>query len=103
MSEPDESLGDLQGELRYLLNRWDPIGVYDEEADYPPDEYDCMIGPLLGRLARGDSRGDLRAQSRSSKIRPGERYTSIAACVDMCHTGLNYCQRVLNRPQETMA
>jgi hypothetical protein len=52
-------LGDLHGELRQLLNRWDPIGVYDEERDWPSDEYDCMIDPLLGRLSRGDSRADL--------------------------------------------
>jgi hypothetical protein len=36
---------DLQVELRYLLNRWDPIGAYDEESDFLADEYDCMIGP----------------------------------------------------------
>lgn len=49
-------LADLQGELRYLLNRWDPIGVYDGETDVPPGEYDCLTGPILTRLARGDSR-----------------------------------------------
>jgi hypothetical protein len=54
-----DSLADLQQELRYLLNRWDPIGVYDESLDFPPDEYDCLIGPLLVRLARCDSRADL--------------------------------------------
>lgn len=49
-------LADLAGELRYLLIRWDPIGIYDEETDVPPDEYDCLVGPILTRLARGDSR-----------------------------------------------
>jgi hypothetical protein len=49
-------LADLTSELRYLLNRWDPIGVYDADLDRPPDEYDCLIGPILTRLARGDSR-----------------------------------------------
>ncbi len=52
MSDPEtdrDSLSDLQGELRYLLNRWDPIGIYDEELDFPPDEYDCLIGPILTR------------------------------------------------------
>ncbi|MGW5261533.1 hypothetical protein ACWEQG_11180 [Microbispora sp. NPDC004025] len=44
---------DLQDELRFLLNRWDPIGVYDEELNFPPDEYDCLIGPLLKRLSSG--------------------------------------------------
>jgi len=62
MSEPEIDhirLADLQDELRYLLNRWDPIGIYDEVLNYPPDEYDCLIGPLLTRLARHDSRATL--------------------------------------------
>jgi hypothetical protein len=42
-------------ELRALLNEWDPIGVYDPLTDFPPDEYDCMEGPLMSRLQRGDS------------------------------------------------
>lgn len=50
---------DLQGELRYLLNRWDPIGIYDAATDYPPDEYDCMIAPLLARLLGGAGVGEL--------------------------------------------
>ena len=33
-----EWLADLQDELHYLLNRWDPIGIYDESLDFPPDE-----------------------------------------------------------------
>jgi hypothetical protein len=55
--EADQSgLSDLQDELRYLLNRWDPIGVYDESLDFPRDEYECLIGPILTRLARQDSK-----------------------------------------------
>lgn len=50
----------LQDELRYLLNQWDPIGIYDEQLGFPPDEYDCLIGPLLVRLVRHDSRASLR-------------------------------------------
>ncbi|MFJ3666788.1 hypothetical protein ACIPSE_10080 [Streptomyces sp. NPDC090106] len=44
------SEGDMTGNgLRRLLNEWDPIGVGDEV----PDEYDCMLTPLLERLRRG--------------------------------------------------
>ncbi len=32
----------------------DPLGIYDEDLDFPPDEYDCLIAPLLTRLSRGD-------------------------------------------------
>jgi hypothetical protein len=49
-------LPDLQDELRYLLNGWDPIGIHDEPLDFPPDEYDCLIAPILTRLARRDGR-----------------------------------------------
>ena len=49
-------LSDLQDELRYLLNRWDPIGVYDESLDFARQEYDCLIGPILTRLARHHNR-----------------------------------------------
>ena len=57
MTVPDDPswLATLQDELRYLLNRWDPIGVYDETLNFPPDEYDCMIAPLLTRLSRGET------------------------------------------------
>lgn len=38
-------------EVRGLLLEWDAIGVADEfECE---DEYDCMIGPLLGHLRDG--------------------------------------------------
>jgi hypothetical protein len=37
--------------LRALLNSWDPIGVVGHGA--PPDEYDCMIAPVLDLLESG--------------------------------------------------
>jgi hypothetical protein len=49
-------LADLNWELRHILNLWDPIGIYDEKTDYPPDEYDCMIAPLISRLDDGADR-----------------------------------------------
>jgi hypothetical protein len=45
VTEEADSLPALQDELRYLLNRWDPIGVYDELTGFPLDEYDCLLGP----------------------------------------------------------
>lgn len=38
--------------LRNQLNAWDFIGVFDPEIN--ADEYDCMIPPLLERLAAGE-------------------------------------------------
>lgn len=34
--------------LRSLLNEWDPIG-----CSPPPDEYDCLLLPLLSKLQSG--------------------------------------------------
>lgn len=42
----------LQASLTHLLNEWDPIGV----SDLVSDEYDCMVGPLLSMLSKGDGR-----------------------------------------------
>jgi len=39
-------------QLRSLLCSWDPIGVMDI-PDWPLDEYDCLIGPLLTLLQAG--------------------------------------------------
>ena len=47
----------LQGELRGILMRWDPIGVAG--APEAADEYDCMISPLMHRLHRGASDTEL--------------------------------------------
>ncbi|MFG2332730.1 hypothetical protein ACGFMM_24290 [Streptomyces sp. NPDC048604] len=41
--------------LRLLLNEWDPIGVADEV----PDEYDCMLAPVLKRLRAGADEAEL--------------------------------------------
>lgn len=41
--------------LRDLVNRWDPLGVFDADAGEPAsvDEYDCIVEPLVGLLAAG--------------------------------------------------
>jgi len=49
--------------LRALLNSWDPIGVYQadpsELLEWPEDEYDCLLSPLVSQLQRGASRVDV--------------------------------------------
>jgi hypothetical protein len=45
----------VQANLNYLLNEWDPIGV----ADLVSDEYDCMIAPLISRLNAGHGRAEI--------------------------------------------
>ncbi|MEU7145338.1 hypothetical protein ABZ942_38240 [Nocardia sp. NPDC046473] len=46
---------DIAGNLRYLLNQWDPIGV----AELVDDEYDGLIAPLLTRLGAGAGRAEI--------------------------------------------
>lgn len=41
-------------QLRALLWEWDPIGVRPA-SDWPRDEYDCLVGPLLTLLDAGAS------------------------------------------------
>ncbi|HXD29203.1 MAG TPA: hypothetical protein VN621_10665 [Arthrobacter sp.] len=43
-----------------LLNRWDFIGV-DDLLEFNPDEYACLIGPLLRRLRAGQDPRQLTA------------------------------------------
>lgn len=50
------AVGDRDGrqqmrEVRAFLMRWDPIGVAD--APEAADEYDGLVGPVLGSLHRG--------------------------------------------------
>jgi hypothetical protein len=52
------------GELRALLRRWDPKGVFhgdDLEADRPEDAYDCLIPGLYERLRAGASEEEFLA------------------------------------------
>ena len=47
-------------ELRDLLCEWDPIGVFADDPYWPRDEYDTLIGPLLGRLQKGENPEQVR-------------------------------------------
>jgi hypothetical protein len=44
-------VADQANQLRDLLNEWDFIDVFDPAIN--PDEYDCMIQPLISMLAAG--------------------------------------------------
>ena len=50
-----EQLRQRYAELRDLVNEWDPIGVMDD-PEWPRDEYDCLVGPVLRHLEAGDAR-----------------------------------------------
>ena len=43
--------------LRRMLNEWDFIGVMEFYAG--DDEYDCLLGPLLAKLADGANADDV--------------------------------------------
>ena len=54
MSSHKKSSKEEWAELRNLLCDWDPIGVM-ADPEWPRDEYDCLIGPVLHRLMEGVS------------------------------------------------
>ena len=45
-------------QLQALMREWDPIGAMTEPR-WPSDEYECLVGPLLTRLAQGASEEDI--------------------------------------------
>jgi hypothetical protein len=60
MRHPDAD--PVRRDLRALLRRWDPIGVFedDDPAFRPPeDEYDCLIPGILERLDAGQGSDEL--------------------------------------------
>ena len=48
-------------ELRDIVNRWDPIGVFDRQSTWPPDEYECVVGPLMRMLESRKSPPEMTA------------------------------------------
>ena len=50
-------------ELRALMCEWDPIGVMGD-PDWPRDEYDCMVGPVMRLLESDASDADIAAYLR---------------------------------------
>lgn len=59
MQHPDPA----RSAVRDVLNAWDPIGVIEDGV--PADEYDCLIAPVLQRLAAGADAAGIAAFLRS--------------------------------------
>ncbi len=51
-------LRERSSQLRALMCEWDPMGVM-LYPDWPRDEYDCLMGPVLSLLAQGASEEDI--------------------------------------------
>lgn len=49
---------DAQGHLKVMeaLRKWDPIGVFGADSDWPSDEYDAYAAPVVSYLDRGASK-----------------------------------------------
>jgi hypothetical protein len=61
-----------EGELRELLNEWDPIGVFDMDLDRPPDdEYDPYLSPVFTALREGGAVAEVRRALESALGRMG--------------------------------
>jgi hypothetical protein len=46
-------LRDRWRECRDLINAWDPLGVLAADPEWPRDEYECVVGPVLRALESG--------------------------------------------------
>ena len=63
-------------ELRAILNDWDPIGVYQIDRDWPRDEYDAYMGPIVAQLRTvpdADAVAALLARFRTQNMAQGAR------------------------------
>ncbi len=57
-SSLQRDLRERSAQLRALMCEWDPIGVMGN-PDWPRDEYDCLVGPLLTLLQSGASKEEI--------------------------------------------
>jgi hypothetical protein len=61
-----------EGELREILNEWDPIGVFGMGLDRPPDdEYDSYLSPVFTALHEGGAAAEVRRALESALGRMG--------------------------------
>jgi len=65
ISSPPRSLSPAALRVRAVLWEWDPIGVRCIGDDWPDDEYDDLIVPILHALASNPAPEDLAADLRS--------------------------------------
>lgn len=52
---------DVQGHLKVkeALRKWDPIGVYGPNSNWPDDEYDGYSGTVVELIDRGASKDEI--------------------------------------------
>lgn len=62
LTRPDRR-PDLTAEVRALVWDWDPVGL--ASLGSPPDEYDCLVGPIAGALVHGVPPRELVARLRT--------------------------------------
>jgi hypothetical protein len=62
LTRPDRQ-PDLLAEVRALVWDWDPVGL--ASLGSPPDEYDCLVGPISSALVHGVPPRELVARLRT--------------------------------------
>jgi DNA-binding PadR family transcriptional regulator len=45
-----------------LLKRWDPIGVFATQSDWPEDEYEGYVSPIISSLKTGPDESGIKRQ-----------------------------------------
>jgi hypothetical protein len=74
----------LAADLRVLLNEWDLIG-----SSPPPDEYDCLIGPLLSKL-RSDCNQEFITKFLNTEIK--DHFGMRPECCGTDHFAKKVCE-----------
>jgi len=73
-------------QLNALMCEWDPIGVMDDR-NWPRDEYECLVGPVLTMLQSGASQTEIASYLQAEIVEhfglSAEHYdfTAVAAQV----------------------
>jgi hypothetical protein len=63
-------------ELRALLCEWDPIGVMSE-PEWPRDEYDCMVAPIMRLLEVGASEENIAGYLRTEITEKDKKFKHL--------------------------
>lgn len=72
-------------ELREIINRWDPIGVFKMDSARPKDESECVAGPVMRMLEAGRSVDEI-TQYLEEEVREHVGLESVHGAAAHCAT-----------------
>src|SRR5206468_6841739 len=82
-------------QLNALMCEWDPIEVMTD-PNWPRDEYECLVGPLLTLLQSGASDAQIAGNSNEEEL---AETISALSVVDRCRCGDAFCAMIYTAPR----